>query len=29
MYGEVNYVFLDKVSDLPLRLPAIYRNLTT
>ncbi len=29
MYGEVNYIFLDKVSDLPLRMPAIYRNLTT
>lgn len=29
MYGEVNYVFIDKVSDLPIRMPAIYRNLTT
>jgi nitric oxide reductase NorD protein len=29
MYGEVNYIFLDRVSDLPLRMPAIYRNLTT
>lgn len=29
MYGEVNYIFLDKVSDLPVRMPAIYRNLTT
>ncbi len=29
MYGEVNYIFLDKVSDLPIRMPAIYRNLTT
>jgi nitric oxide reductase NorD protein len=29
MYGEANYIFLDKVSDLPIRMPAIYRNLTT
>ncbi len=29
MYGEVNYIFLDKVSDLPIRMPAIYRDLTT
>jgi len=29
MYGEVNYIFLDKVRDLPVRMPAIYRNLTT
>ena len=29
MYGAVNYIFLDDVRKLPLRLPAIYRNLTT
>ncbi|MFO7607201.1 MAG: VWA domain-containing protein [Desulfurivibrionaceae bacterium] len=29
MYGEVNYIFLDKVENLPIRMPAIYRNLTT
>ena len=29
MYGEVNYIFLDDVRKLPLRLPAIYRSLTT
>ncbi|MBU0480869.1 MAG: VWA domain-containing protein [Proteobacteria bacterium] len=29
MYGEVNYIFLDKVSDLPIRMPVIYRNLTS
>lgn len=29
MCGEGNYIFLDKVSDLPLRMPTIYRNLTT
>lgn len=29
MYGEVNYIFLDDVRHLPLRMPAIYRNLTT
>jgi nitric oxide reductase NorD protein len=29
MYGEVNYIFLDDVRQLPLRMPAIYRNLTT
>ncbi len=29
MYGEVNYIFMDKVSDLPLRMPAIYRHLTS
>jgi nitric oxide reductase NorD protein len=29
MYGEVNYIFVDKVNDLPIRMPAIYRNLTT
>ena len=29
MYGEVNYIFLDDIRQLPLRLPTIYRNLTT
>jgi nitric oxide reductase NorD protein len=29
MYGEINYIFLDDVRKLPLRLPAIYRTLTT
>jgi len=29
MYGEVSYIFLDDVRQLPLRLPALYRNLTT
>jgi nitric oxide reductase NorD protein len=29
MYGEVNYIFLDDIRQLPLRLPAIYRTLTT
>ena len=29
MYGEVNYIFVDKVSKLPMRLPEIYRILTT
>jgi nitric oxide reductase NorD protein len=29
MYGEVNYIFIDRVVKLPLRMPEIYRNLTT
>lgn len=29
MYGEVNYIFLSDVSQLPVRLPAVYRTLTT
>ncbi len=29
MYGEVNYIFIDKLAKLPLRMPEIYRNLTT
>lgn len=29
MYGEVNYIFIDKVKKLPLRMPEIYRSLTT
>ena len=29
MYGEVNYIFVDEVRKLPMRLPEIYRILTT
>jgi len=29
MYGEVNYIFIDEVRKLPLRIPEIYRTLTT
>jgi nitric oxide reductase NorD protein len=29
MYGEVNYIFIDNVQKLPLRMPEIYRSLTT
>ena len=29
MYGEVNYIVIDKVEKLPARMPQIYRNLTT
>ncbi len=29
MYGEVNYIFLNDIRQLPLRLPSIYRTLTT
>ena len=29
MYGEVNYIFIDEVAKLPLRIPEIYRMLTT
>ena len=29
MYGEVNYIFIDEVSQLPARMPEIYRTLTT
>jgi len=29
MYGEVNYIFVDEVRKLPIRLPEIYRILTT
>jgi nitric oxide reductase NorD protein len=29
MYGEVNYTFIDDVNKLPLRIPEIYRSLTT
>jgi nitric oxide reductase NorD protein len=29
MYGPANYVFIDDLSKLPLRVPEIYRKLTT
>jgi nitric oxide reductase NorD protein len=29
MYGAVNYCFIDDVKRLPLRMPGIYRSLTT
>ncbi|MBW1780038.1 MAG: hypothetical protein JRL30_04805 [Deltaproteobacteria bacterium] len=29
MYGPVNYVFIDNISKLPIKVPEIYRNLTT
>jgi nitric oxide reductase NorD protein len=29
MYGEVNYIFLNDVRQLPSRMPAIYRGLTS
>ncbi|ADW17985.1 von Willebrand factor type A [Desulfobulbus propionicus DSM 2032] len=29
MYGEVNYIFIDKVNQLPARMPEIYRALTS
>ena len=29
MYGEVNYIFLNDVQQLPARMPAIYRGLTS
>ena len=29
MYGPVNYIFIDNLSKLPLRVPEIYRKLTT
>ena len=29
MYGEVNYIFIDEVRQLPARMPEIYRILTT
>jgi hypothetical protein len=29
MYGDVRYVVIDSVDDLPRRLPALYRKLTT
>ena len=29
MYGEVNYIVVDDVQKFPLRMPEIYRSLTT
>jgi nitric oxide reductase NorD protein len=29
MYGPVNYIFIDDLSKLPIRVPEIYRKLTT
>jgi nitric oxide reductase NorD protein len=29
MYGEVNYIFIDKVNQLPARMSEIYRTLTS
>jgi nitric oxide reductase NorD protein len=29
MYGPVSYVFIDDLSKLPLRVPEVYRKLTT
>jgi nitric oxide reductase NorD protein len=29
MYGAVNYVFIDELSKLPIKVPEIYRKLTT
>ena len=29
MYGEINYIFIDQVAKLPLRMPEIYRHLTS
>jgi nitric oxide reductase NorD protein len=29
MYGPANYIFIDELTKLPLRLPEIYRKLTT
>jgi nitric oxide reductase NorD protein len=29
MYGEVNYIMIDDVRRLPLRITEIYRRLTT
>ncbi len=29
MFGEVNYIFIDDVKKLPLRVPEIYRMLTS
>ncbi len=29
MYGEVNYITIDDVAKLPLRMPRVYRTLTT
>lgn len=29
MYGPANYIFIDDVRKLPVRMPAIYRALTS
>jgi nitric oxide reductase NorD protein len=29
MYGPVNYTFIDDINKLPLKIPEIYRKLTT
>ena len=29
MYGAVNYVFIDNIEKLPMKIPQIYRKLTT
>ena len=29
MYGEINYIPIDDVSQLPVRIPAVYRALTS
>jgi nitric oxide reductase activation protein len=29
MYGAANYVFIDDLSKLPIKIPEIYRKLTT
>jgi nitric oxide reductase NorD protein len=29
MYGEVNYIVIDDVKKLPVKMPEIYRTLTT
>lgn len=29
MYGEVNYIFINNVNKLPIRMPEIYRSLTS
>jgi nitric oxide reductase activation protein len=29
MYGAVNYVFIDDLAKLPVKIPEIYRKLTT
>jgi len=29
MYGPANYVFIDDIAKLPVKIPEIYRKLTT
>ena len=29
MYGSANYVFIDDIAELPVKIPEIYRKLTT